>query len=246
MNLNLSNKNVLITGGTGGIGKTLVKAMNNEGANLLITGTNEEKLQKFVQNFSGKVDYVACDLSNIKNISNILLSIEKVFDNKVDVLVNNAGITCDNIALRMKEEEWNKVININLNSTFFLTKEIIKLMIKKRYGRVVNISSVVASSGNAGQTNYCASKAGIEAMSRSLALEVAKRGITINCLAPGFIETNMTENILKNNKELILSKIPVDRIGVPADVASMVCFLSSDNASYITGQTIHINGGMIM
>jgi 3-oxoacyl-[acyl-carrier protein] reductase len=246
MNLNLSNKNIIISGATGGIGKTLVQAMNNEGANILITGTSEEKLKQFAQNLAGKVEYVVCDLSNIKNIDNILLSVKEVFENKVDVLVNNAGITSDNLALRMKEEEWHKVININLNSTFFLTKEIVKLMIKNRYGRVVNISSVVASSGNPGQTNYCASKAGIEAMSRSLALEVAKRGITINCVAPGFIETNMTENVLEKNKELILSKIPLNRLGLPADVANMVCFLCSDNSSYITGQTIHINGGMVM
>ena len=246
MNLDLSNKNVIISGATGGIGKTLVQAMHSEGANILITGTNEEKLKKFAQNFSGRLEYVVCDLSNIKNIDNILISVKKIFENKVDILVNNAGVTSDNLALRMKEEEWHKVININLNSTFFLTKEIVKLMIKNRYGRIVNISSVVASSGNPGQTNYCASKAGIEAMSRSLALEIAKRGITINCVAPGFIETNMTENVLEKNKELILSKIPLNRLGLPADVANMVCFLCSDNSSYITGQTIHINGGMVM
>ncbi len=246
MKLNLLNKNIIITGATGGIGQTLVRHLNKEGANILISGTNEEKLKNFTKQFSEKLNYVVCDLSNIKNIEEILSGAEKVFKNKVDVLINNAGVTADNLALRMKEEDWHKVININLTSTFFLTKEIIKLMVKNRYGRVVNISSVVASTGNPGQSNYCASKAGIEAMSRSLSLEVAKRGITINCVAPGFIETDMTQNILEKNKELILSKIPLLRIGKPEDIASMVCFLSSDASSYITGQTIQINGGMAM
>ena len=246
MKLNLLDKNIIITGATGGIGKTLVRQFRDEGANILITGTSEEKLKNFTKQFSEKLNFVACDLSNIKNIEGILSEVDKVFKNKVDILINNAGITSDNLALRMKEEDWYKVIDINLTSTFFLTKEIIKLMIKSRYGRIVNISSVVATTGNPGQSNYCASKGGIEAMSRALSLEVAKRGITINCVAPGFIETDMTQNILEKNKELVLSKIPLSRIGTPEDVANIVCFLSSDASSYITGQTIHINGGMAM
>ena len=246
MNLKLSNKNVIITGATGGIGKTLVKSMHAEGANILITGTNIEKLKDFTNNFGERINYVVCDLSNIENIKDIVIAVESHFQNKVDVLINNAGITRDNLSLRMKEDDWNKVININLNSTFFLIKEIIKFMVKSRYGRVINISSVVAKTGNPGQANYCASKAGLEAMSRAISLEVSKRGITVNCVAPGFIETDMTARIIEKNKSLILSNIPLARIGVPEDIASMVCFLSSELSSYITGQTIHINGGMVM
>ena len=168
------------------------------------------------------------------------------FSNKIDILINNAGITRDNLMLRMKKEEWSDVINLNLNSTFYLTKEILRLMIKVRYGKIINISSVVATTGNLGQANYSASKAGIESMSKSIALEVAKRNIMVNCIAPGFIETKMTKEILEKNRDNLLKMIPMERIGNSSDVTNLICFLASDLSSYITGQTFHVNGGMLM
>ena len=244
MNCNLNEKNVLITGGTGGIGAEIVKSMHALGANILITGTNEKKLADFSSKFSPNILFHLADLSKESDLERLAENTLKNFNNKLDILINNAGITRDNLTLRMKSSEWNEVINLNLNSTFFLTKFFLKNMIKNRYGRVVNISSVVGSSGNMGQANYSASKAGIEGMSKSMALEVAKRNITINCVAPGFIETGMTKDLLDKNEENLKKSIPMGRVGLPNEVASLVSFLSSDEASYITGQTIHINGGL--
>lgn len=246
MNTELEKKNILVTGATGGIGKAIVKSFNSYKNNILLTGTNSSKLTAFSKELGENSDFVECDFSKYENIEKILDKIKSYFDNKVDVLVNNAGITRDNIALRMRREEWLDVINLNLNSTFFLTKEILKLMIKKRYGKIINISSVIGSTGNLGQANYAASKAGLEGMTKSLALEVASRGININCISPGFIETAMTKNILEHNKEEVIKNIPLKRIGLPEDISSLTNFLASDNASYITGQTFHVNGGMLM
>ena len=246
MKFDLNNKNVLITGATGGIGSKIVEKMSNIGANILVTGTNNEKLIKLTEKFKKNINSIKCDLNNFSDIEFMVEKAKSIFDGKVDVLVNNAGITKDNLALRMKTEEWIDVININLNSTFILTKQILKLMIKNRYGKIINISSIVGTMGNLGQANYSASKAGIESMSRSIALEVAKRNITVNCVAPGFIETKMTEGILENNKENLLKTIPMGRIGNTNDITGIVCFLASDYSSYITGQTIHVNGGMFM
>ena len=246
MNIKIENKNILITGAAGGIGKAIVQSFDDKGNKLLITGTNNEKLNSLSNSLTSISDVAICDLNNIKNIEKITDKIKNFFDNKVDILINNAGITRDNIAIRMKEEQWLDVINVNLNSTFFLTKDVLKFMLKNRYGRIINISSIVGSSGNLGQSNYAASKAGVEGMTRSIALEVASRGITANCIAPGFIKTDMTKKLLESNEEKLLENIPIKRIGIPEDISSLTAFLASDNASYITGQTFHVNGGMMM
>lgn len=246
MKINVKNKNILITGATGGIGRSIVKSFDGDDNNLFIVGTNENKLSLFAKELESRTNYLACDFYDYRNTKNIINQIVGELDSKIDILINNAGITKDNLTLRMKEEEWNDVINLNLNTTFFLTKEILKFMVKKRYGRIVNISSVVGSSGNLGQANYAASKAGIEGMTKSIALEVASRGITANCIAPGFIKTSMTNDLLRQNEDRIIDRIPVKRIGLPDDISSLTKFLASDKASYITGQTFHINGGMLM
>ena len=246
MKVNIQNKNILITGATGGIGKEIVKSFDGNNNNLLIIGTNENKLNLLSQELESNTKYLACDFSDYKNIKNIIIKVNEDLNNKIDILINNAGITRDNLALRMKEEEWNDVINLNLSTTFFLTKEILKYMVKNRYGRIINISSVVGSSGNLGQANYAASKAGLEGMTKSIALEVASRGITANCIAPGFIKTAMTADILEKNEDKIIKNIPIKRIGLPEDISSLTKFLASDKANYITGQTFHVNGGMFM
>jgi 3-oxoacyl-[acyl-carrier protein] reductase len=246
MNIKIENKNILITGAAGGIGKAIVQSFDDKGNKLLITGTNNEKLNSLSNSLTSISDVAICDLNDIKNIEKITDKIKTFFENKVDILINNAGITRDNIAIRMKEEQWLDVINVNLNSTFFLTKDVLKFMLKNRYGRIINISSIVGSSGNLGQSNYAASKAGVEGMTRSIALEVASRGITANCIAPGFIKTDMTKKLLELNEEKLLENIPIKRIGIPEDISSLTAFLASDNASYITGQTFHVNGGMMM
>ena len=246
MNFNIENKNILVTGAAGGIGKAIVQSFDGKGNKILLTGTNNEKLKFLSNSLKSISDFAICDLSDIKNIEKITDKIKSFFDGKVDILINNAGITRDNIAMRMKEDQWLDVINVNLNSTFFLTKEVLKFMLKNRYGRIINISSIVGSSGNLGQSNYAASKAGVEGMTRSIALEVASRGITANCIAPGFIKTDMTKKLLDSNEERLLENIPIKRIGIPEDISGLTAFLSSDNASYITGQTFHVNGGMMM
>ena len=246
MKINVKNKNILITGATGGIGRSIVKSFDEYNNNLLIIGTNEIKLNALSQELKSSTQYLACDFNDYRNVKNIITKINEELDNKIDILINNAGITRDNLTLRMKEEEWNSVINLNLNTAFFLTKEILRFMVKNRYGRIINISSVVGSSGNLGQANYAASKAGLEGMTKSIALEVASRGITANCIAPGFIKTEMTSDILEKNEDKIINNIPIKRIGVPDDISSLTKFLASDKASYITGQTFHVNGGMLM
>ena len=244
MNISLKQRNVLVTGGAGGIGAEIVKSMYSLGANVLISGSNEQKLEKLSNNFSNPLLYFAADLSKSDDIERLVDRTLEKFNNKLDILINNAGITRDNLTLRMKDSEWSDVINLNLNSSFYLTKFFLKNMIKNRYGRVINISSVVGSSGNLGQANYAASKAGIEGMSKSIALEVASRNITINCVAPGFIETDMTKNLLSKNEDALKRSIPMGRVGLPNEVANVVSFLASDAAGYITGQTIHVNGGL--
>jgi 3-oxoacyl-[acyl-carrier protein] reductase len=246
MSFNIENKNILVTGAAGGIGKAIVQSFDSISNKILLTGTNNEKLKFLSNSLKSVSDFAICDLSDIKNIEKITDKIKSFFDGKVDILINNAGITRDNITMRMKEDQWLDVINVNLNSTFFLTKEVLKFMLKNRYGRIINISSIVGSSGNLGQSNYAASKAGVEGMTRSIALEVASRGITANCIAPGFIKTDMTKKLLESNEERLLESIPIKRIGIPEDISSLTAFLSSDNASYITGQTFHVNGGMMM
>ena len=241
---NFKNKKILITGATGGIGYALVKKFISLQGDVLATGTNTEKLNALKKEFPN-INILKFDISKHSHIEEF---IENVFTqlSNIDVLVNNAGITMDNLSLRMKNDEWQKVIDINLTSTFFLCKNVIKKMLKNKYGRIVNITSIVGHTGNLGQSNYAASKAGIVAMSKSLAIEYAKKNITINCVSPGFIQSNMTDKISENIKVELTSRIPMRRLGTGEDVSNTVVFLSSDEASYITGETIHVNGGMYM
>ena len=242
--INFKNKKVLITGATGGIGKSIVKRFISLEANVLGTGTKTEKLDALKKEFPS-IKTKQFDLSQHSKVEEF---IENVFQdlNGLDILVNNAGFNVDNLSLRMKEEEWKKVIDINLTSTFLLSKYGIKKMLKNKFGRVVNITSIVGHSGNLGQANYAASKAGIIGMSKSLAIEYAKKNITINCVSPGFITSDMTMNIAEKMKEYLTSRIPMGKLGTGEDVSGCVAFLSSDSASYITGETIHVNGGMYM
>ncbi len=242
--INFSNKKIIITGATGGIGNELVKKFTSLNGKVLATGTNQEKLEKLKKNFP-TIETLKFDISNHSAIENF---IEQAFSKLkgLDILVNNAGITLDNLSLRMKEEEWQKVIDINLSSTFYACKYGLKKMLKNKFGRIINITSIVGHTGNVGQANYTASKAGMIAMSKSLAIEYAKKNITINCVSPGFIETNMTDQINDEIKKNLMSRIPMSRLGSGEDVSNSVVFLASDAASYITGETIHVNGGMYM
>ena len=242
--INFKEKKILITGATGGIGRALVKKFLSLNGTILATGTNTEKLEKLKSDFP-EISTLKFDISDHARIEEF---IEKVSSqlNGLDVIINNAGITMDNLSLRMKDEEWNKVININLTSTFYLCKYAIKKMLRNKYGRVVNITSIVGHTGNLGQSNYAASKAGVVAMSKSLAIEYAKKNITVNCVSPGFIQSNMTDKIAESIKAVLTSRIPMSKLGTGEDVSNTVAFLSSDAASYITGETIHVNGGMYM
>ena len=242
---NLKNKKVIVTGATGGIGDAIVKFFVKCEAKVLATGTNEEKLNLIKKNYTN-VLVNRFDISRHDDIEKFIEDSTKIFDGNPDILINNAGITRDNLSLRMSSKEWNEVLDINLTSTFLITKFALKKMIKNKYGKIVNITSVVGHTGNVGQANYAASKSGIIGFSKSLALEYAKKNININCVSPGFIETNMTDKIDPKFKELIIAKIPSNRLGSPDDVANVVAFLCSDLANYITGETIHVNGGMYL
>lgn len=243
--IDLKGKKVLVTGASGGIGKAIALELSLSGADLCLTGRNKSELENLQKTIGGNCQIIISDLSNSEGINNLADQAQEIMG-QIDILVNNAGITKDNLFMRMSEDDWNEVININLNSIFKLTKQLIKGMIKRRYGRIINITSVIGVAGGAGQSNYSASKAGIIAMSKSLAQEVGSRSVTVNSIAPGFIETNMTAELSDDRKEDILRSISLGRLGKPDDIAGAVCFLASDKASYITGQTIHINGGMLM
>ena len=243
----MSKKTVLITGATRGIGKAILEAFNNDYL-IIGTGTSEESLSSITENLKSlKIEGKAfkLDLNDRQSIKALSLSLDKE-EIYPDILINNAGITRDNIMLRMQEDEWDDVINIHLNGQYLLIKSFLKKMVKNRWGRVINITSVVGHTGNIGQANYCASKMGIIGMSKSLALEVAKRGITINCISPGFIDTKMTQGLDENTKKLILEKIPLGKIGEPKDISNCALFIASENSNYITGQTFHVNGGLTM
>jgi 3-oxoacyl-[acyl-carrier protein] reductase len=242
--ISFSNKKVLITGATGGIGQELVKKFVSLGASVLGTGTRAEKLDEIKKKYPG-IKVKKFNISEHDRIEEFIENVNLELGG-LDVLINNAGKNMDNLSLRMKDEEWKQVIDVNLTSTFLLSKHAIKKMLKNKYGRVVNITSVVGHTGNIGQSNYSASKAGIIGMSKSLAIEYAKKNITINCISPGFIVSDMTMNIAEKVKIYLTSKIPMGKLGSGEDVSNCVAFLSSEQASYITGETIHVNGGMYM
>ena len=241
----LKNKKVIVTGATGGIGDAIVNRFVDQEAKVLATGTNIEKL-KLLKDKHNKIYTSRFDISNHEEIEKFVEHSSETLEGGPDILINNAGITRDNLSLRMSYNEWKEVIDINLNSTFLLCKFSLKKMIKNKYGKIVNITSVVGHTGNVGQANYAASKSGIIGLSKSLALEYAKKNININCVSPGFIETKMTDKIDQKFKDIIISKIPSNRLGTPDDVANVTAFLSSDLANYITGETIHVNGGMYL
>ena len=242
---NLEKKNIIVTGASGGIGNSIIKKFNEAGANILATGTRIEKLEELKKNYEG-IKILKFDISQTDKIEDFIDNATNELGGSLDCIVNNAGITQDNLAIRMTFDEWQKVININLTSTFLMSKFAIKKMLKNKSGRIVNITSVVGHTGNLGQANYTASKAGIVAMSKSLAIEYAKKNININCISPGFIKTAMTDKIDDKFKEAIISKIPSARLGEPDDIANAVLFLSSDQSNYINGETLHVNGGMYM
>ena len=242
---NLKDKTVLVTGASGGIGESIAVALHKQGAKVCITGTNLEKLNKINKESSMGFSQIVCDLSNKEDLKKLIPSVEKDLG-KIDILINNAGITRDQLMMRMKDEIWDEVIQTNLNSAFYLSKSVIKGMMKRKFGRIIQISSVVAFTGNPGQANYVASKAALVGMTKSLALEVASRNITVNCIAPGFIKTPMTESLNEDQQDKLMQKIPIQRFGMPEDIAAASVYLSSNEASYITGTTIHVNGGLAM
>ena len=241
--INLKNTNVILTGATGVIGGAILGKLNECEAKIIATGTNQEKLDKIKSTYNNIITK-KFDLSDHSSIEKFIDESNEIFENKIDILINNAGITRDNLTIRMKDEEWSKVININLSSSFLLSKNVIKKMIRNKNGKIINITSIVGHTGNIGQTNYAASKAGLIGMSKSLALEYGKKNIKINCVSPGFIKSEMTDKISDNFKQSLQEKISLDRFGSPEDVANAVVFLSSSLSDYITGETIHVNGGM--
>ena len=241
--IDLKDQNIILTGATGVLGGSILEKLNQANANIIATGTNQTKLDILKNKFEN-IKIKKFDISNHSSIEEFIDECNIIFDNKINILINNAGITLDNLTIRMKDEEWNKVINLNLTSSFFLSKYTIKKMLKNKDGKIINITSIVGHTGNIGQANYAASKAGLIGMSKSLALEYGKKNIKINCVSPGFIESEMTEKISDNFKKILQDKISLERFGLPEDVANAVLFLSSNLSDYITGETIHVNGGM--
>ncbi len=241
----LKQKNIIVTGASGGIGNSIVEKLYENGANILATGTRKEKLEDLKSKFNN-IKILSFDISKHNEIDEFVEKATKEFGGGLNCLVNNAGITKDNLGIRMSLEEWKMVIDVNLTSTFLLSKAAIKKMLKNKNGKVINITSVVGHTGNLGQANYTAAKAGIVAMSKTLAIEYAKKNINVNCISPGFIKTNMTEMIDPKFRDIIISKIPSARLGEPEDVANAVLFLASNQSDYINGETLHVNGGMYM
>ena len=243
--IDLKNKKIIVTGASGGIGNAIVKKLTECGANVLATGTKVEKLEELKSKYAN-IKILSFNISQSEKIEEFIENATNQLGGNLDCIVNNAGLTEDNLAIRMSLDEWKKVIDINLTSTFLLSKFSVKKMLKNKSGKIINITSVVGHTGNLGQANYTASKAGIVAMSKSLALEYAKKNINVNCISPGFIKTAMTDNLDEKFKEIIISKIPSAKLGEPADIANAVLFLASDQSNYINGETIHVNGGMYM
>ncbi len=243
--MDFTGKCALVTGATGGIGRVIVKKLHDAGATVILTDMRQEALDEYAAELKERVFAFACNLGDPADIDALVAKAEKAAG-AIDILVNNAGLTKDNLFMRMKDEDWNLVLNVNLTAGFRLARAAIRGMMKRRYGRIVSMASIVGVTGNPGQANYSASKAGMIAMTKCLAAEVASRGITANCVAPGFIKTAMTDALPEEAKEKLARNIPMARLGLPEDVANAVVFLASDEASYITGQTIHVNGGMAM
>ena len=241
----INKLNILVTGASGGIGSSIVEKLYESGANVLATGTNTAKLESLKKKFS-EIKILPFDISQHDKIETFINDASGMFEGNLNCLVNNAGITKDNLAIRMSFEEWSNVINVNLTSTFLMSKFAIKKMLKNKSGKIINITSVVGHTGNVGQSNYTASKAGIVAMSKSLAIEYAKKNINVNCISPGFISTAMTDKLDERFKESIISKIPANRLGRPEDIANAVVFLASTKSDYINGETIHVNGGLYL
>jgi 3-oxoacyl-[acyl-carrier protein] reductase len=241
----LTDKRALVTGASGGIGGAIARGLHAQGATVALSGTRVDALQALADELGDRSHVVACDLSNSEGAQQLIKDCSEALGG-IDILVNNAGLTRDNLAMRMKDEDWQTVLDVNLTASFQLSKACLRGMMKQRFGRIIGITSVVGVTGNAGQANYAASKAGMIGMSKSLAQEVASRGITINCVAPGFIVTPMTDALSDEQKDTLLGSIPSGRLGEVEDIATSVVYLASDEASYVTGQTLHVNGGMAM
>ena len=241
----LNKKNIIVTGATGGIGSSIVKKLSENGANIIASGTKVDKLEDLKKKFNN-LKILPFDISQNDKVEDFIEQASQELGGNLDCIINNAGVTNDNLAIRMTLDEWKKVIDLNLTSTFLMCKYAIKKMLKNKRGKIVNIASVVGHTGNIGQSNYTASKAGLIAMSKSLALEYAKKNININCISPGFIKTAMTDKIDEKFKEIIVSKIPSARLGEPHDIANAVLFLASSDSDYINGETLHVNGGLYM
>jgi 3-oxoacyl-[acyl-carrier protein] reductase len=239
----LQGKTALVTGASGGLGGAIARALHAQGATVALSGTRREALDALAAELAERVHVLPCDLSDAAQVEALVPEAEKAMG-QLDVLVNNAGLTRDGLILRMKDDDWDKVIAVNLSAAFRLSRAAVKGMMRRKSGRIVSITSVVGVTGNPGQANYCASKAGLIGMTKSLAAEVASRSITVNCVAPGFIESPMTDALNEKQKEAILSTVPAGRLGLGADVAAAVVYLASAEAGYVTGQTLHVNGGM--
>jgi len=242
----LTGKNALVTGASGGIGGAIASQLHKAGANIVLSGTNKERLQAKAIELGDRCKILTANLSDKGQVQQLAKDADAAFDGGLDILVCNAGITRDGLAMRMSDEDWQDVIDVNLSSVFYLIRSTLKGMFKKRGGRIINIGSVVGTSGNPGQINYCAAKAGVIGLSKSLAIEAAPRGVTVNVIAPGFIATAMTDKLNEKQSEAILQKIPAGRLGASDDIAAAALYLASNEAAYVTGQTIHVNGGMLM
>lgn len=242
----LTGKVALITGASGGIGGAVARALHGQGASVVLSGTRAEALDALKSELGERAFAAVCNLADPASVEALPKAAEAAAGAPIDILVNNAGLTRDNLSMRMKDEEWDTVIAVNLSAAFRLSRAVLRGMMKKRWGRIVTITSVVGTSGNPGQSNYAAAKAGLAGMSKSIAYEVATRGVTVNCVAPGFIATPMTDVLNDSQKEAISQRIPMARMGTPAEIASAVVYLASPEAGYVTGQTLHVNGGMAM
>ncbi|HEY7977846.1 MAG TPA: 3-oxoacyl-[acyl-carrier-protein] reductase [Rhizomicrobium sp.] len=242
----LTGKTALVTGATGGIGGEIAKVLHKQGATVVLSGTRAEALESLRAELGSRAFTAVCNLSDKESVEGLVKAAETAAGAPIDILVNNAGITRDNLFMRMKDEEWDQVIAVNLTAAFRLSRAVLRGMMKKRWGRIISITSVVGETGNGGQGNYAAAKAGLVGMSKSLAAEVASRNITVNCVAPGFIATPMTDALTDAQKEAVFGKIPAGRMGTPAEIAAAVAYLASEEAAYVTGETLQINGGMAM